>query len=200
MKINKTITIINQGNFHLTAKYFNIQADLFNAIKNVENPDGMGKFVLYAGKKQNGVKPIKEAFQNYLKENGWELEKRLDLKNSGTPGPIDATYNLEDDRYYAVEWETGNISSSHRAINKLVRGLQTGKLVGGTLILPIKNTAQYLTDRVGNFEELEPYFPVWQGIHNIKEGILEIIAIEYDELTDDISYKIQKGKDGMAKK
>ena len=68
------------------------------------------------------------------------------------------------DKFYAVEWETGNISSSHRALNKMAIGIGDGILLGGTLVLPNRNLYNYLTDRIGNYEELLPYFPMYQVI------------------------------------
>ena len=34
------------------------------------------------------------------------------------------------------EWETGNISSSHRAIGKLIQCMQMRGLIGGFLVIP----------------------------------------------------------------
>jgi hypothetical protein len=65
---------------------------------------------------------------------------------------------MDEDKFFALEWETGNVSSSHRSLNKLVLGIQRGLLVGGALIVPTKHMYRYLTDRVGNYEELAPFF------------------------------------------
>lgn len=56
----------------------------------------------------------------------------------------------------------------------------------------------YLTDRIGNYEELVPYFNLWWNV-NIEKGFLEIISIEHDGLSDDAPI-IEKGKDGNIKK
>jgi hypothetical protein len=69
---------------------------------------------------------------------------------------MDATFQVKD-RLFCVEWETGNISSSHRAINKMALGILKDILIGGVLILPTRKMYSYLTDRVGNFPELAPY-------------------------------------------
>ncbi|WP_353056258.1 hypothetical protein [Priestia koreensis] len=55
----------------------------------------------------------------------------------------------------------------------------------------------YLTDRIGNYEELVPYFNLWWNV-NIEKGFLEIISIEHDGLGDDAPI-IEKGKDGNIK-
>ena len=43
----------------------------------------------------------------------------------------------------------------------------------------------YLTDRVGNYPEIEPYFPLWKALQ-VKEGILAVIAIEHDIVSKDV--------------
>jgi hypothetical protein len=57
---------------------------------------------------------------------------------------------------------------------------------------------KYLTDRIGNFPELQPYFPLWRSLNaTIREGVLEIIAIEHDATSADVP-RITKGTDGRA--
>jgi Restriction endonuclease BamHI len=41
--------------------------------------------------------------------------------------------------YTKVEHETGNISSSHRSMNKMMHGIRREILVGGALVLPTKS-------------------------------------------------------------
>ena len=119
------------------------------------------------------------------------------MGHTDRPGPIDATLPIGD-KFFAVEWETGNISSSHRAINKMVTGILSGQLISGILILPSREMYFYLTDRVGNFRELEPYFDVWkQANYNINEGYLGVIEIEHDDVSNNVP-KIAKGTDGRA--
>ena len=112
------------------------------------------------------------------------------------PGPYDASFPVAE-KYFVVEWETGNISSSHRAMNKICLGILQGNLIGGILILPTRELYQYLTDRVGNYPELEPYFPLWHSIP-CKEGYLCVIAIEHDDTSYQVP-RIPKGTDGMAR-
>lgn len=143
----------------------------------------------------NGVKPIKEACMTALKENfGWQLETRIRYATR-SPGSVDATKTL-DAHLFALEWETGNISSSHRAINKMVLGLLRGVFLGTTLVLPNRNLYRYLTDRIGNYEELEPYFDVWRAVE-IQEGFLAVFVIEHDAVDSSVP-RIMKGTDGRA--
>jgi hypothetical protein len=108
---------------------------------------------------------------------------------------MDATYPVGN-RLFCVEWETGNISSSHRAVNKMALGILKKVLIGGVLILPTRAMYKYLTDRVGNFPELEPYFPLWQAL-KVEEGLLAIIAIEHDAVSQSVP-RIPKGTNGRA--
>ena len=198
MKIVKIETIINVGDLENSDLMRTITHHIETAIFSIENPLGGGSFILYPEKKGNGVKPIKHSFILKLQEFGWEPEAKIDLVvTTNRPGPIDAAYPVND-KFFAVEWETGNISSSHRAVNKIIIGMLKGKLIGGVLILPSRKMYEYLTDRVGNYMELEPYFPVWKDAnYNIQNGILKIIEIEHDGESQFVP-KIPKGTDGRA--
>src|SRR5579884_1383889 len=94
-------------------------------------------------------------------------------------------------QYLAFEWETGNISSSHRAMNKLLLTLKLGGLIGGFLVVPSDRLKVYLTDRIGNIGELRPYFPLWRDTE-IKEGALQIVVVELDAISFDVP-RIPKG-------
>jgi hypothetical protein len=200
MKIVQIETLIDAGHFFRSDEWKIIEGHIVQAIKSVEWPPGSGSFTLYdeSGKergKGSGVKPIKEACMHKLKSFGWQLETRLDIATVVRPGPMDATFPVRD-RLFCVEWETGNISSSHRAINKMALGILKKILIGGALIVPTREMYNYLTDRVGNFREIQPYFPLWKALH-IDEGLLIVIAIEHDAVSKDVR-RIKKGTDGRA--
>jgi hypothetical protein len=113
---------------------------------------------------------------------------------------VDAIKDLGDGRIFALEWETGNISSSHRALNKMAVGLLDKVIAGGILVLPSRAMYLYLTDRVGNYSEIQPYFPVWECLGNsgqISDGVLVVIEVEHDALSDAVPW-IPKGTDGRA--
>lgn len=62
---------------------------------------------------------------------------------------------------------------------------------------------EYLTDRVGNFQEIEAYFPVWEDLSYSFEArrqsaLIKVIEIEHDGISDDIP-PILKGTDGRAR-
>jgi len=75
-------------------------------------------------------------------------------------------------------------------------GLLTGVLKGGFLVVPTRRLYRFLTDRVGNEPELQPYFPFWSATP-CPEGALEIIVIEHDAESWDVP-RILKGTDGRA--
>jgi hypothetical protein len=202
LKLVNTEILVDKGNFSSSEDWLNIRDDVEAAIMSMEWPLGSGKFVLYdeQGKgrgKGNGVKPIKEMFASRLCGRGdrWKRETEMMIPARLKPGKIDISTKVND-RVFGIEWETGNISSSHRALNKLAMGLLNGFLIGGILITPTRKMYNYLTDRVGNFEELSPYFPIWKSIP-ISEGLLAVIAVEHDEVSKKAP-KFHKGTNGRA--
>jgi hypothetical protein len=177
-------------------------------------PPGGIDFAIYpeSGKKSgegNGVKPIKTSFAAAIANKGWELEKPAprtnaanDLIFSGSrPGAFDAHLTFDNPIIspFAAEWETGNISSSHRAINRMALGILHGYLSGGVLILPSRNLAQYLTDRIGNGPELEPYHRLWQQWKLATPSYLGIVVVEQDRTSMDVP-RIPKGTDGRSQR
>lgn len=200
MKIVQIERLIDCGDFSRSPEFRRIEEEVVEAVKSVDWPPGSGSFTLHdqCGKKRgegNGVKPIKDACMRTLKAKGWNLETTVDVATVKRPGPLDATCRVGN-RLFCVEWETGNISSSHRAINKIALGILKNILVGGVLIVPTREMYKYLTDRVGNFLELEPYFPLWRSIR-VSEGFLAVLAIEHDGVSKDAP-RIVKGTDGRA--
>lgn len=200
MKIVQTERLVDAGTFSESEDWRRIEGQIYQAIKSIEWPLGSGSFTLHneSGKKRgqgSGVKPIKNACMQKLQSLGWHLETKVDIATVRRPGPMDATCRVKD-RLFCVEWETGNISSSHRSVNKMALGIQKKVLIGGVLVLPTREMYQYLTDRVGNFRELSPYFPLWKSLA-VEEGLLLVIAIEQDAVSSKVP-RIKKGTDGRA--
>ncbi len=200
MKIVRIERIINAGPFAGSCAYHEIEDEIVRAIQAIEWPPGSGTFTLHdeSGKKRgegNGVKPIKLACMSHLEKLGWQLETPVDIATVMRPGPMDATRRVGD-KLFCMEWETGNVSSSHRALNKMALGILKKILVGGVLVVPTREMYRYLTDRIGNFPELAPYFPLWHAL-NIDEGVLAVIAIEHDAVSCEVA-RIPKGTDGRA--
>jgi hypothetical protein len=167
-------------------------ADVRRAIGGVRWPPGGDRFVIPPVRLGNGVVPIKSAFQGLLLAAGWATEALI--FPTGGPGKFDAAKALRGART-VVEWETGNISSSHRAINKMALAIHDGLAAQGVLVMPTRATSRYLTDRIGNFEELAPYLPVWSRIE--ASGRLLIVVVAHDALDASVA-QIGKGTDGRA--
>ena len=130
-----------------------------------------------------------------LKKQGYRLECHIDVELTNRPGKLDAILETEFGPF-ALEWETGNISSSHRALNKMCSGLLRKVLAGGILVVPSRKLYKYLTDRVGNISELMPYFELWQSIP-CEAGVLEIVVVEQDAESTSVP-KIPKITAGRA--
>ena len=195
MKIVKEVSLISRGGFEKSQEWSVIQNEIRSAIDLIVHPASASNFTINPARHGNGVKPIKNACTAALQDNfGWELETKITYATR-SPGRVDATKRLNGD-FFALEWETGNISSSHRAVNKMVLGLLRGIFLGSALVLPSRKLYAYLTDRIGNYEELEPYFDVWRAV-NINEGFLEVFVVEHDAIDSNIQ-TITKGTDGRA--
>lgn len=200
MKIVHVETLISRGAFVESPVWSIIRSSLHAAICAVDWPPGSGSFTIFpeSGRKRgegNGVKPIKAGLMQHLSDTGWQLEVPLDIGSRKEPGEIDAVLATKLG-LVAVEWETGNISSSHRALNKMTLGLLTKKLIAGTLVVPSRALYPFLTDRIGNWDELEPYLPLWKSVP-CDVGVLEIVVIEHDATSTDVP-RIPKGTSGRA--
>jgi hypothetical protein len=172
--------------------------DIRQAAKGVVWPAGTRRFTINPVIDGNGVLPIKAGFLKKLRDLNWRLEERPMLVQGLGPGKVDALKSTGDGRQFAAEWETGNISSSHRALNKMCVGILQGHLAGGVLILPDRELYNYLTQRIGNFRELAPYFPVYRNLR-ISGGVLAVFSVSYDRTSKTVAL-IPKGPDGNSLK
>lgn len=211
MRIVKRGDIASAGNFPRTMLWRRALKDVEAAIAAAEWPPDSGTFSLNPepgvtrkgkpDKHPNGVVPIKVPMLGELESRDWATEALPPLPvGSGsddvlTTGDLDALLH-ERESYVGFEWETGNVSSSHRAINKLLDGITRGTLRGGVLVLPMRKTARYLTERIGNFEELAPYFEFWRR-YPLPNGALRIYGVEHDALDPTVPH-IPKTTAGRA--
>jgi hypothetical protein len=200
VRIVREEKLISCGSFARSKQWQVARRKLHKAVKKVEWPEGSGKFTIFpeSGKERgrgNGVTPIKDGLMLDLEKQGYRLEGSIDLGDKRRFGKFDAIFDT-DYGPVVVEWETGNISSSHRSLNKMALFLLEGKIAAGTLIVPTRDLYKYLTDRVGNMQELEPYLELWKAIPCV-QGVLEIIAIEHDGTSTKVP-RIRKGTSGRA--
>jgi hypothetical protein len=195
MKLVEIKMLVSHGDFASSPEYKQILLDLTTTIDEIAWGD-KNLFKINPIRKGNGVSPIRQLFTDKLVAKGWFKEIRMTLAKGMNPGPIDAIIETKFG-VFAVEWETGNISSSHRALNKIAVGVLQGQLIGGILILPNRALGKYLTDRIGNYEELAPYFPMYENLN--LEGTVGVISVTHDEI-DENAPVIMKGSDGNALK
>lgn len=159
---------------------------------------GKNVFILNNSSKNcNGVVPVKERCYCLLEESfGWFREKPLAYFHNDAQkgGPIDVYKEfLQGNRIVkaGLEFETGNISSAHRSLNKLLVGIKKEELDIAFLMMPIKNMSYYLTDRVSNYEELEPYFLL------VRDVPFVFFGFDAEEYSTEVPC-LSKGKDGMS--
>lgn len=197
MRIAGIHYLVRGGGFENSAQWRSALNDVLDAIAVVTwPPDGTpGQFIIHpqSGKRRgegNGVRPIKTAFLEALNDRGWSTRERAN------PDRFDAVSPATGGRYVGMEWETGNISSSHRSINRFVRAWLRGDAWGGILVLPTRRLARYLTDRVGNWEELAEYVAVWES-HVWSRGAVAAVAFEQDGESLGVP-RISKTTDGRA--
>lgn len=218
MKIVDVKTLVAKGPYAASSEWAALRPTIQHAVRAASWPPGSGLFTIYpeSGKKSgegNGVKPLKNETIAMLtgggpsygalirsgampKQGQWVAEVPWPVGERIRPGNMDAAY-FGTNGIVCLEWETGNVSSSHRSVNKMCLGLLQGAIKAGVLVVPSRALYPYLTDRIGNIAELEPYFPMWEATP-CKEGVLEIIVIEHDAVSFDVP-KIPKGTDGRAK-
>lgn len=201
MRIVAYHDLLNAGGFESTAEWKRAWADVQAAVTATDWPHGSGRFLIYpeSGRKRgmgNGVLPIKLPCLVELAIRGWDTEELPDVEPGILEcGDLDALLDTRQGPI-AFEWETGNISSSHRAINKLLLTFMHGRVVGGVLVVPSNALKRYLTDRIGNIGELQPYFPLWR-VTPVTRGVLRIVVVEHDATSTDVP-RIPKGTDGRA--
>jgi len=177
---------------------------------------------------RNGVTSIKRQFLDELLKRNWRLEEPLNISVLAETyraskeaeelfleypskqaiaeplhnlvGDFDCFFKICDTYRAVIEWETGNISSSHRSMNKLCLALMAAQIEVGVLIVPSRIMYPHLTDRIGNWMELSPYLHFWKKAGAfVKRGLLAVTVVEHDELTDDPSVPyIGQGRDGRS--
>jgi hypothetical protein len=201
MKLVRKEILVDLGGLSTSNEWKVAESEIEAAIRALDWPIGSGSFTLFAGNEpnsrhENGVVPIKEMFLAKLADAHWGKEVPFDTTMEISPGDFDAARIIEG-KPFCVEWETGNISSSHRSVNKMAMALTYGLMAGGILVLPTREMYRHLTDRIGNFEELRAYLPFWRRTEGIKSGLLAIFAVEHDSLSSAVP-RITKGTDGRA--
>lgn len=163
-------------------------------------PEGATTFTINnSEKKSNGVVPIKELCYIHLEEFlKWFREKPLKVlaEEKGKGGPIDVYKEFSSAnglivKRVGLEFETGNISSAHRSLNKLKLGLDRKEIDLAIILLPVHELGKYLTDRISTYEELAPYFELTEGMAFI------VIGFNADAFDNTVEI-IKKGKDGMS--
>ena len=201
MKIIETHDLVSRGKVPDSLEWKTACDHVRQAVLATDWPHGSGQFTIFpeSGKKRgegNGVGLIKVPCIRTLRALGWQTEHlpRIESGTLTTRG-LDALLTTKVG-YIGFKWETGDIPSTHRAIDKLLLTLKLGGVAGGFLVLPSNKLKVYLTVRIGNIGELRPYFGLWQNTR-IRKGALQIIVVEHDATSLQVP-RIPKRTDGRA--
>jgi hypothetical protein len=229
MKWLRTLIVFEQGGVISTVDWQDVHKSYVRSIQSIDFPEGAGSLTLRRKVKRpdgqwdrNGVVYLKRRFFSHMVNvENWHPEAPLDLgKGRVAPDllsfpdmqrhrePITSDFGGFDfltigrtGTRVAIEWETGNISSSHRSMNKLAIALATGLIQVGVLIVPSRSLYEHLTDRIGNIGELSGYLSMWKNLEGrVGRGLLAITVVEHDFLTDNPSFSyLPVGNDGRAR-
>jgi hypothetical protein len=228
MKWLRTLIIFDRGNVISSSDWKTIHESYTRSIHSIDFPEGSGKLKLRRKTRRpdgqwerNGVGYLRSRFISHMTTvEGWRKETGFDVGKNRTPPeirlypsrkpyrePITSDFGnfdfvtMSGRTHVAIEWETGNISSSHRSMNKLALALGSGKVQAGVLIVPSRSLYEHLTDRVGNIGELSGYLSMWKDLEaRVARGLLAITVVEHDELTDDPRFSyLRMGNDGRAR-
>ena len=226
MRWLRTLVLFDKGDVLNSFDWHTVHESYVRSVEAIQHPSGSGSFTIRRKRRgpnqkwiRNGVGYLRQSFLNHIVDvEGWRAEGLADL-GLGTQPPIRLYPSMEEypievtifgdfdlvttapnGTRVAIEWETGNVSSSHRSMNKLVLALESGSVSVGVLIVPSRLLYEHLTDRIGNFEELSGYMRMWQSFGaNVEHGLLAVSVVEHDYLTDDPNtLYLHVGDDGNA--
>jgi transposase-like protein len=229
MKLLRTLILFNQGNVMSSEGWATVHQSYKRAIETIYHPPHSGALTLRRKARREGSKQFNRNGVGYLRNNflhnmvnveNWQPEHIVNLfrdrhQESVTLYPsleqhyepitsdfggFDFLTTTPDGVRVAIEWETGNISSSHRALNKLSIALKHGTIQAGVLILPSKDLYVHLTDRIGNISEISGYLEMWQSLRTtVSAGLLAVTVVEHDELTGELHIPyLPTANDGRA--
>jgi len=228
MKWLRTLVLFDKGGVIDSSDWRTVHDSYVRAICSIDHPAGTGKLTLREKERvgtqwqRNGVGYLRSRFlQHMTGPEGWRAEGNVDLARNRKQPPIalypsrkayrepitsdfggfDFMTTASEGTRIAIEWETGNISSSHRSMNKLAIALGSKIVEAGVLIVPSRGLYEHLTDRIGNIGELSGYLSMWEGLKStVKRGLLAVSVVEHDALTKNknIPY-LPVGNDGRAR-
>lgn len=228
MKWLRTLVLFDKGNVVTSSDWRSVHESYVRSIQSIDFPSGSGYLKLRCKEalpnkqwSRNGVGYLRSRFLSQMQDKeGWQAEGGVDLGRNREQPPIrlypsmksyrepitsdfggfDFVTIAPDGIRVAIEWETGNISSSHRSMNKLAIALGNGIIQVGVLIVPSRVLYEHLTDRIGNIGELSGYLAMWERLKSsVTRGLLAVTVVEHDMLTTDPRFPyLPRGNDGRA--
>jgi hypothetical protein len=225
----RTLVLFDQGDVLSSPDWKALHESYVRSIESVDFPEGSRTLTLRRSVRhadgqwsRNGVVYVKQRFFDHMQRvEGWRAEANVDLAADREQPAIRLYPSLEPYREpitsrfggfdlmtvgragvkIAIEWETGNISSSHRSMNKLAIALGAGIIQVGVMIVPSRDFYAQLTDRIGNIGELSGYLAMWESMKfSVERGLLALTVVEHDKVTNDPAHPyLPVGMDGRAR-
>lgn len=230
MKWLRTLVLFDKGEVLTSKDWCTVHESYVRSIVSIDHPAGSSTLTLREKERvpgtgqwrRNGVGYLRSRFLEHMTgKEGWHAEHDVDLARGRDQPPITLYPSMQlyrepitsdfggfdfmttgkEGMRIAIEWETGNISSSHRSMNKLAIALGTRKVEVGVLIVPSRSLYEHLTDRIGNIGELSGYLSMWESLKaTVAKGLLAITVVEHDALTTDQNFPyLPVAGDGRAR-
>jgi hypothetical protein len=153
LKIMDVVTLQSCGTYAVSRHWKKTRKQIHDAVKRCERPE----------------------FVSFLKTKGWAMDRRSRNAFDRALGYFDAVLPGPE-KPVVVEWEAGDVSSSHYSMNKLTMFVSSGIISAGVLVVSSRRFYVRSGDRAGNFRELDAYLGLWKSVP-CGAGVLELIVV-----------------------
>lgn len=139
-------------------------------------------------KEKNGVEPIKKMFREAFVARGWSSEVPIPLEaRDELRGDEDTKMDFRKVHYnghgLGVEFQTGYYERPLKDFLRFQKAIQIGMVKVGILIVLMKDTAYYMSDRIASFENAVDILKGF-GTDAYRDLSLVVFGVAHDEFTD----------------
>jgi hypothetical protein len=139
-------------------------------------------------KEKNGVEPIKKMFKDAFVERGWTPEVPIPLEaREELRGDEDTKMDFRKVHYnghgLGVEFQTGYYERPLKDFLRFQKAIQIGMVKVGVLIVLMKDTAYYMSDRIASFETVVDTLKGF-GTQAYRDLSLVVFGVAHDQFTD----------------
>ncbi len=139
-------------------------------------------------KEANGVEPVKKMFRDEFVKRGWEREVPIPLEaRDELVGDEDTKMDFRKIHYnghgLGVEFQTGYYERPLKDFLRFQKAIQINMIKVGILIVLMKETAYYMSDRIASFESVVDTLKGF-GSEAYRDLSLVVFGTCHDEFTD----------------